>query len=147
MKNPEKVKQGKKNRQSGAAFELRVRKDLEEKGWIVDKWSNNVDLGDCYGPCLIPAKNKFNPFSKAMMLGGGFPDCIALKPCGKAVNVDFDSVIENNINTLRYSLDGTKTFVKFEGDTPSFLIGEPQYNHTDILNILSGPEWAGDEPF
>jgi hypothetical protein len=65
----------------------------------------------------------------------------------EAVNVDFDSVIENNINTLRYSLDGTKTFVKFEGDTPSFLIGEPQYNHAEILNILSGPEWAGDEPF
>ena len=65
----------------------------------------------------------------------------------EAVNVDFDSVIENNINTLRYSLDGTKTFVKFEGDTPSFLIGEPQYNHAEILSILREPEWAGDEPF
>ena len=40
----DKVKQGKKNRASGSAFELRVRKDLEEKGWIVDKWSNNVEL-------------------------------------------------------------------------------------------------------
>ena len=63
----------------------------------------------------------------------------------EAVNVDFDSVIENNINTLRYSLDGTKTFVKFEGDTPSFLIGEPQYDHAEILNILSGPEWSSTE--
>ena len=37
-------KQGKKNRQAGARFELKVRKDLESKGWIVDKWSNNVEF-------------------------------------------------------------------------------------------------------
>jgi len=36
--------QGKKNRQSGARFELKVRADLESKGWIVAKWTNNVDL-------------------------------------------------------------------------------------------------------
>ena len=39
----DKKKQGKKNRAAGAAFELRVRKDLESQGWIVDKWSNNVE--------------------------------------------------------------------------------------------------------
>lgn len=60
----------------------------------------------------------------------------------EAVNVDFDSVIENNIDTLRYSLDGTKTFVKFEGDTPSFIEGKTQYDHAEILSILSGPEWG-----
>ena len=36
------VKRGKKNRASGAAFEKRVRLDLEEKGWIVDRWTNQV---------------------------------------------------------------------------------------------------------
>ena len=36
-------KQGKRNRANGAAFERRVRKDLEEKGWIVSKWQNNLD--------------------------------------------------------------------------------------------------------
>ena len=40
----DKKKQGKKNKASGARFELKVREDLEKKGWIVDKWSNNVDL-------------------------------------------------------------------------------------------------------
>lgn len=60
-------------------------------------------------------------------------------------NVDFDQVLETSADTLRYSVDGTKTFVKFEGDTPSFLIGEPQYTHTEILNILSGPEWSSSE--
>jgi len=44
MVDEKNVKRGKKNKASGAAFELRVRSDLEEKGWIVDKWSNNVEF-------------------------------------------------------------------------------------------------------
>ena len=40
----DKKTQGKKNRQAGARFELRVRKDLESKGWIVSKWMNNVEF-------------------------------------------------------------------------------------------------------
>lgn len=57
-------------------------------------------------------------------------------------NVDFDQVLQSSADMLRYSLDGTKTFVKFDGDTPSFLIGEPQYDHAEILSILDGPEWT-----
>ena len=57
-------------------------------------------------------------------------------------SVDFSKVAETSIDTLRYSLDGTKTFVKFEGVTPSFLEGKTQYDHAEILSILSGSEWA-----
>ena len=60
----------------------------------------------------------------------------------EVANVNFDQVLEADSDKLRYSLDGTKTFVKFEGDTPSFLIGEPQYDHSEILSILDGPEWT-----
>ena len=60
-------------------------------------------------------------------------------------SIDFDQVLEADSDKLRYSVDGTKTFVKFEGDTPSFLIGEPQYDHAEILNILSGPEWSSSD--
>ena len=63
----------------------------------------------------------------------------------EVANVDFDQVQETSADTLRYSVDGTKTFVKFEEDTPSFLIGEPQYDHAEILNILSGPEWSSSD--
>ena len=63
----------------------------------------------------------------------------------EVANVDFNQVFQDSADTLRYSVDGSKTFVKFEGDTPSFLIGEPQYNHEEILNILSGPEWTAAE--
>lgn len=57
-------------------------------------------------------------------------------------SVDFSKVAETSVDTLRYSLDGSKTFVKFEGDTPSFLIGEPQYDQEEILSILSGVDWT-----
>ena len=57
-------------------------------------------------------------------------------------NVDFDQVAETSADTLRYSVDGTKTFVKFEGVTPSFLEGKTQYDHAEILGVLSGSEWA-----
>ncbi|HED06256.1 MAG TPA: hypothetical protein ENI61_06205 [Ignavibacteria bacterium] len=74
MTKIDKVKQGKQNRVSGLKFELKVRKDLEEKGWIVSKWNNNIDLENNK---IIPAKHKFNPFKKVMTLGTGFPDFIA----------------------------------------------------------------------
>ena len=60
-------------------------------------------------------------------------------------NVNFDQVQETSADTLRYSLDGTKTFVKYEGDQPSFLSGKQEYTHSEILTILSGAEWTSDE--
>ena len=60
--------------------------------------------------------------------------------------IDFDQVAEISADTLRYSLDGTQTFVKYEGTQPFFLLGKTEYNHEEILNILSGPEWTSDEP-
>jgi hypothetical protein len=58
-------------------------------------------------------------------------------------SVDFDQVLETSAETLRFSVDGgTKTFVKFEGDTPSFLAGKTQYTHSEMLAILAGEEWT-----
>jgi hypothetical protein len=60
-------------------------------------------------------------------------------------SVDFDQVAETSADTLRYSLDGTKTFVKYEGTQPFFLLGKTEYTHEEILSILSGPEWTSEE--
>ena len=60
-------------------------------------------------------------------------------------NVDFSKVIETSADHIRYSVDGTKTFVKFEGETPSFLIGKTQYTNAEMLNILSDAEWTPNE--
>ena len=60
-------------------------------------------------------------------------------------SVDFNQVSETSADTLRYSLDGTKTFVKYEGTQPFFLLGKTEYTHSEILSILRGPEWVSDE--
>tara|TARA_R110001583_G_scaffold7844_5_gene38345 strand:+ start:2078 stop:2320 length:243 start_codon:yes stop_codon:yes gene_type:complete len=58
-------------------------------------------------------------------------------------SIDFSQVEETSTNTLRWNIDETKTFVKFEGDTPNFLTGKTQYNHEEILAILNdvNGEW------
>lgn len=76
MKKKSKSKQGRLNRAAGARFELKVRNELEGKGWIVDRWMNNVDLENCK---LVPAKRKYNPFLRALSIGTGFPDFICFK--------------------------------------------------------------------
>ena len=70
------IKKGRASRAAGSRFELKVRADLESQGRIVDKWTNNVNLEE--GKIII-AKRKFNPFSKVMTIGTGFPDFISIK--------------------------------------------------------------------
>lgn len=83
LKKKSKIKRGSKSRTSGGQFELKVRKDLEEKGWIVNKWLNNLEDGK-----VIPAKRKFNPFNRVMTIGTGFPDFVCFqKMSGKSYNV------------------------------------------------------------
>ncbi len=76
--------QGRKNRASGARFELKVRGSLENDGWVVDKWTNNVDLEEGK---LTKAKRKFNPFSKILGIGTGFPDLVCFKKVGELYEV------------------------------------------------------------
>ena len=59
--------------------------------------------------------------------------------------VDFSQVIDTSAGTLRYSLDDSQTFVKFDGDTPSFLNGKTSYTHSEIRTILAGEDWTNDE--
>lgn len=73
-------KQGKKNRAAGQRFEAKVRAGLEELGWIVDRWTNTVDYNK-EGKIgkVVPAKRKYNPFKKVMVIGTGFPDFICIR--------------------------------------------------------------------
>lgn len=61
-------------------------------------------------------------------------------------SVNFSQVDETSADTVRYSTDGSKTFVKYEGDQPSFLNGKQEYTHSEILTVLSGDEWTSDTP-
>lgn len=60
--------------------------------------------------------------------------------------VDFSQVLETSAETVRKSVDGTKTFVKWSTeDSPSFIDSlswkEGPYTYEEILSILSEPEW------
>mgnify|MGYP003628557054 FL=1 len=57
-------------------------------------------------------------------------------------SVDFSQVKETSADTIRYSVDGSKTFVKYEGAKPSFLYGKDTFTHTQILAILATDEWT-----
>ena len=60
-------------------------------------------------------------------------------------SVDFSQVKETSASTLRYSLDNSKTFVKYEGNQPSFLTGKQEYTNAQMLTILANSEWSEDE--
>tara|TARA_Y100000310_G_C20002702_1_gene499283 strand:+ start:73 stop:306 length:234 start_codon:yes stop_codon:yes gene_type:complete len=61
----------------------------------------------------------------------------------EVASVDFSKVIETSANTLRYSLDGSKTFVKYDGSQPDFLSGKDELNYSEILTELRTSEWQG----
>lgn len=63
--------------------------------------------------------------------------------------IDFTQVLETSLNTVRKSVDETKTFVKWDGDMPSSVSSlttkEGPYNYEEILTILATPEWTQEE--
>jgi hypothetical protein len=64
--------------------------------------------------------------------------------------INFTQVLETSAETLRKSVDGTKSFVKWDGEQPEFVSTletlEGPYTYTEILEILSGPEWSAPMP-
>ena len=93
-------------------------------------------------------------------------------PAEEVQNVDFNQVLQNSAETLRYSVDGTKTFIKYEiieyledqittyfnietgqeetSIIPAGIYGRPsiyngvfpEYNHEEILALLATEEWT-----
>jgi len=63
--------------------------------------------------------------------------------------IDFNQVHETSQDTVRRSTDGTLTFVKWDGATPSSVEAlttkEGPYTYEEILTILSTPEWSLEE--
>ena len=67
--------------------------------------------------------------------------------------INFSSVLETSVDTIRKSIDETLTFVKWDGSTPSFVsslsTSQGPYTHTEILSVLSTETWTqsgGDMP-
>jgi hypothetical protein len=67
-------------------------------------------------------------------------------PVSEISKIEFMYVLEDSADTLRKSCDGTKTFIKWEGEAPSFISdidgGEGFYTHEEMVNILNTEEWT-----
>jgi hypothetical protein len=87
-------------------------------------------------------------------------------------SIDFNQILESSLESLRLSVDGTKTFIKYEineiledqtytginpetgeetshttlagvyGRPSIYQEGDTEYNHQEILEILSTEEWT-----
>ena len=57
-----------------------------------------------------------------------------------------DEMLSNSLEgkILRKSLDGIKTILKWDGDTPTCFDGMTTYSHSEILIELSTSEWTSD---
>jgi hypothetical protein len=61
-------------------------------------------------------------------------------------NIDFTTVLETSEETVRKSVDETKTFVKWDNEMPecvsTLTTKEGPYTYDEILTILSTSEWT-----
>lgn len=67
-------------------------------------------------------------------------------PTSVVDQLNFAQVLETSADTLRYSVDGTETFVKYQlPDRPDIYSEDyTECTHDEILAILSGEEWTAD---
>jgi hypothetical protein len=61
--------------------------------------------------------------------------------------IDFSQVLETSVDTVRKSVNQTKTFVKWDGETipssvSSLTTKEGPYSYSEIVDILATSEWT-----
>ena len=64
-------------------------------------------------------------------------------------SIDFSEVLETSAETLRLSVDGSKSFVKWDSETipttvDSLTTKEGPYTYEEIVTILTGSFWVDD---
>ena len=69
--------------------------------------------------------------------------------------INFEEVLETSADTVRRSVDGTKTFVKWEdgADVPvppsvlALTTADPYLTHAQMLELMATPEWTEPQEF
>ena len=63
--------------------------------------------------------------------------------------IDFNQVQETSANTIRKSIDNTKTFVKWDEEIPQCVSNlttkEGPYTYEEMLEILATEVWTGSD--
>jgi hypothetical protein len=62
-------------------------------------------------------------------------------------DIDFNQVLETSIDTIRKSVDGSKTFIKWNGEiipssVEALTTKEGTYTYDDMFEILGTEEWV-----
>ena len=58
-----------------------------------------------------------------------------------------DTAMESSFDTLRHSVQGAdRVVLKYEGERPSVFDGIDTHTHSEILTIMSGPDWTAPDP-
>ena len=70
--------------------------------------------------------------------------------CSELSAIDFNQVLETDSDTVRRSVDGTKTFVKWDGLSipqcvQDLTTKEGPYTYEEILDILATPFWSAPD--
>lgn len=65
--------------------------------------------------------------------------------------INFNEVLETSEETVRRSINGEKTFVKWDGNTippsvQSLTTSDGPYSYEEILEILNTSEWSNYDP-
>lgn len=64
--------------------------------------------------------------------------------------INFSQVFETSVNTVRKSVNQTKTFVKYDMPQPSSVANlttkSQEYTYDEFLTILATPEWTDPNP-
>lgn len=56
-------------------------------------------------------------------------------------SIDFSQILNVSSDRLPFNVAGDQAIVKFEGETPSFLLGKSVMDHAEALELVSNPEW------
>lgn len=63
--------------------------------------------------------------------------------------IDFSEVYETSAETVRKSVDGSKTFVKYDIPQPSSIQSlttkSQEYTYQEIMTLLGTPDWTSNQ--
>ena len=73
----------------------------------------------------------------------------AIIPTDQLPKVDLSQTCITSLETLSYSLDGSKTYIDWLDETPDFITSieglEGFYTDDEMREILATPEWQSEE--